>query len=832
MEPQQLAALQTLRQIVETLETEASATPTPAQCGATQGIDAPAPENPTPQRPSIQRQIIRSRALEQPRTALKVEAPIWVVDDASPLSEEIVRALVNNGYSAKIISPTNCDIPQCLGGLLIPAPAIGTDSDFLRDAFSLLQRCAPALHTAATDAAAIFFTLSRLDGNFGFTPGSMLQDPLSGGLAGLSKTAAHEWPDITCRALDIDPFMPLEQQVAQVVYELEHTGPVEVGISSSGTTTPMLEDADLAAQTASMNLTNDDVVIISGGGRGVTAEVALHLAQSAQPALLLLGRSPLPETEESWLKSATNAAEIKQALLQNATTKLSPKQIGAQCSAILNQRELRTNIARLEAAGSKVIYQALDIRDAEAVHAAVAQARQQGTIRGIVHGAGVLADRKIEDKTAEQFDLVYSTKIAGLQALLQATVDDNLEFIALFSSSSGRFGRSGQIDYAVANEVLNKTAQALARQREECRVVALNWGPWDGGMVNAGLKKLFASEGIEVIDLEAGARYLVQELTAVGSEVELVISGSSGGAGGNTPEPRPAQTAIPQLPNSVLQIPVSCTHIPALRDHVLNARAVVPTALSAEWLALGAMHTYPGMTFFGFDNLRICRGITLEQGAEQHIELRCGQMQPAKADVGTYMVPMQICDATSGQVYSSAEVILADSLPAKHLSPLVLDVSDSAQEDHSSIYADTRLFHGPAFQGLRQVLGLDNTGINAMAHNAATPAEWMRSPLRQTWLSAPLLLDCSFQLMILWCHATQQKGSLPSYIRRYRQYVESVPADAMEIRCCINTCTAAMVEADIDFIAPESNQVLARIEGYECTMADSLTSAFAHNTLK
>jgi len=38
-------------------------------------------------------------------------------------------------------------------------------------------------------------------------------------------------------------------------------------------------------------------------------------------------------------------------------------------------------------------------------------------------------------------------------------------FIALFSSSTGRFGRVGQVDYAVANEVLNKTAQAEARRR-------------------------------------------------------------------------------------------------------------------------------------------------------------------------------------------------------------------------------------------------------------------------------------------------------------------------------------------------------------------------------
>ncbi|MFN2256899.1 MAG: hypothetical protein ABR516_00260, partial [Desulfuromonadaceae bacterium] len=84
-----------------------------------------------------------------------------------------------------------------------------------------------------------------------------------------------------------------------------------------------------------------------------------------------------------------------------------------------------------------------------------------------------------------------------------------------------------------------------------------NWGPWDGGMVNAGLKKLFASEGIEVIDLEAGSRYLLQELATPGPEVELVILG----AGADASTEQHLRTPATRLPDRVMQIPVSCTHI-------------------------------------------------------------------------------------------------------------------------------------------------------------------------------------------------------------------------------------------------------------------------------
>ena len=126
----------------------------------------------------------------------------------------------------------------------------------------------------------------------------------------------------------------------------------------------------------------------------------------------------------------------------------------------------------------------------------------------------MLADRLITDKSREQFAAVYGTKVSGLRSLFDATVEDDLRFIALFSSTTGRFGRTGQVDYAVANEVLNKLAQEESRRRPGCRTVSINWGPWDGGMVTPALKKLFAGEGIGLIGLEEGGDFLVREIAA------------------------------------------------------------------------------------------------------------------------------------------------------------------------------------------------------------------------------------------------------------------------------------------------------------------------------
>jgi NAD(P)-dependent dehydrogenase (short-subunit alcohol dehydrogenase family) len=175
-----------------------------------------------------------------------------------------------------------------------------------------------------------------------------------------------------------------------------------------------------------------------------------------------------------------------------------------------------------------VVYFEADGRDAAAVRAAVAAVRRDyGPIRGLVHGAGILADRLIEEKTDEQFETVYSTKVVALRTLLDALGSDDLRALVLFSSSTARFGRKGQADYAAANEVLNKMARSEAARRPRCRVLSVNWGPWAGGMVTPALAHVFEEEGIGLIEPAAGGDYLVRELAGASPEspVEVVVLG-------------------------------------------------------------------------------------------------------------------------------------------------------------------------------------------------------------------------------------------------------------------------------------------------------------------
>jgi NAD(P)-dependent dehydrogenase (short-subunit alcohol dehydrogenase family) len=562
-----------------------------------------------------------------------------------------------------------------------------------------------------------------------------------------------------------------------------------------------------------------EIVVVSGGARGVTAEVAVAVARSTGATLLLLGRSAPPTPEPDWLAGLTEEGEIKRELLAHGGP-AAPKDLGEAYRKALANREVLLTLRRIEQAGGRALYRQVDVRDADAVAAVLAEVRGLGSITGLVHGAGVLADRRIEDKTPEQFANVWDTKVGGLRTLLAATANDPLKAIALFSSSTGRFGRSGQIDYAAANEALNKFAQAEARRRPNCRVVALNWGPWDGGMVTPGLKKVFAGEGVGVIPLAEGAEFFVRELRSEPRPVEIVVL--AGEAPGLTP-PSPA-SALPVA----FEREVSPESVPVLRAHVIAGKAVVPMALSVEWLGHAALHANPGLVFQGCDDLRVLKGLRLDEGERCLVRVRAGK---ATKDGDLYRVAAELrsVGATGKEtLHVAATVVLAAKLPAADTVPPP-PVLKPYGRTIAAAYEEV-LFHGPALRGLTRIDGCSEQGVAAAVTVAPPPSEWLRQPLRGAWLADPLVLDCAFQLMILWSQEVRGAPSLPCAAGRYRQFVRSFPREEVRVAARITRDAGQRIVADIWFL-DKSGAAVARMSDYECVIDPALTAAFRRNQL-
>lgn len=832
IKPEHLGNLQTLGQIVDFLTSIAGAVEDATSVSTQQSSQRT--QQATKSSTAINRQLLKVVPLPvdgmRDRLLLPSGAHIRITDDGTSFCDHLCAEFIERGLQAeKFQLGDSIELPDCLHGLIILTPKSGANDAFLQQAFLIVQQAEAALKSAKGGFLA---TVSRLNSCFGLAPGGKIEDVLSGGLAGLLKTAQHEWPKLRCTAFDLISGLEDRRDIATIlINEAITEGPVEVGVSDHGLHALKLVATPLAAAKGELPVKRGDLVVVSGGARGVTAHVSIALAKSSAATMLLLGRSPFVAIEADWLQGLSTEAAIKKAIIHHAEHKLKPKDVAKEYHLIISQREIRHTLSEIEACGAVACYRSVDLRDADAVHSILAESRaEHGPVKGIIHGAGVLADRLIQDKTIAQFSHVYDTKVCGLRALLVATAEDPLVMMVMFSSSTGRFGRIGQVDYAVANEVLNKIAEEQATQRPNCRVLAPNWGPWDGGMVTPALKKVFSDEGIAVIDLDAGAEYLMQELaTAPGGPVEMVI------LGGDHPvteqaEVEDATHVASRVLSKAFELELSVDNFPFLKSHVMNHLAVLPMAMMIEWMAHAAIHHNPGFHFHGFNDLRVLKGLTLQQGECKKLQLMTGKA--IKSD-GVHIVPVELSTTTAnGQslLHARAKIVVADHLPQSKDSSAAKDLTPWPHDD--GVYDDDRLFHGPDLHAIQQISGYSIDAIHAHMHAAPAPEQWIKQPLRHAWLTDPLILDGSFQLMILWSFERYSIGSLPVFAGRYRQYVDAFPINGAEVRIHVRSQSSHQAKADIEFIDTSNDTLLARIEGYECVMDASLQASFGRRQMQ
>ncbi len=802
---------------------------------------------------SILQPVDLDPAVPRPRLPLPPGGDVVVVGEPDVLTGQVIAQLTQKGLQVRQSVWSDVDRFEAgatTTGLILLAPA-RPDPQVNRLAFQWLQRIGPKLRQAARHGATLCATVARIDGAFGLNHLSAEADPTAGGLAGLVKTARLEWPEVSCKASDLDPaFTDTGAAAAAIADEVSAAGSVEVGIAATHRCALELARTVRRPDGAPFGLGPNDVVVITGGARGVTAEAALALAEAYHPTLILTGRTTPPEPEPEWLAPLMSEAEIKAAIASRLAPGSGPRQIGEQYHKLVAQREVRRTLQRIEENGSRVAYFPVDVADAGAVAGLLGEVRAKfGPITGLIHGAGVLADRRIEDLTTDDFDRVYATKVHGLRNLLQSIGDDELKVLVLFSSITARQGRIGQLAYAVANEVLNKTAQVESRRRPGCRVVALNWGPWDGGMVTPALRKQFESEGVGLISLADGAAFMVEELNAAGKAVEVLALGKRPGTGSGSLSggQRSGTVAVPAAARRSGSAPIvsppgpvqnhdmtvayeraiDLESHPVLRSHVIDSRCVLPMALHVELLAHAAIHGHPGLMFHGFNDLRITQGVKLD--AAESVPLRAFAGKAVRQD-HHFIVPVELRGKRKDGrdvVKSRAEIVLAPALPdpptadgPPQVSPYPLHVERAYRE---------LLFHGPALHGIERLLGIGEIAVMGTARPAPPPAQWIRSPMRSAWVADPLVLDASFQMMILWSREQHGAASLPSFVGRYRQFRRRFEGPvAIVVR--VTRDNGIFARADIDYLDADG-RVIAQMQDYECMIEKSLNQAFGRNQL-
>ena len=849
--PGDMGRLKTVGQIAAYLGASNSVSPTdvkpvetPAEAASTEaGATTAVPESevaPVPLRRRVIK-VVEAPCEDWKTVTIPAGRKVFITDDgtglAAALSDELGKRMIETVLIPLTFLNDKPNFLPAAGLVLIASTQSPSTSGDLKEMFRLASRLGPELVESAARGGAVFASVTRMDGAFGFH-GRGIDHPLQGALAGLVKTAAIEWDTVHCRAIDVAPDWPDTTAVAALVADellnRRQEDPVEIGLDQKRRRTPVLEDAPLPdVAPAARALETGDVVVVSGGARGVTAAIALALAAGAQPKLILLGRSPAPEPVPLWLKELTDEAAVKRAVLNhefNGTP--TPVQLESAFRRHMANREIASTLAAIRKTGSEAHYLSVDVRVADAVRRSIDLVRAtHGPVRAVVHGAGVLEDRLIVDKKPEQFERVFDTKVKGLENLLAATAQDPLRHLVLFSSVTARIGNRGQADYAMANEALNKIAQQFAILHPHCRVKAINWGPWEGGMVSAGLSQEFRRRGVELISIASGARYLVDEMCRTDDPAVEVVVGATFSGVDVRKVPR-VGTAVSDISKSddaaglslTFQRDLDIKNHPVLRSHVIGGKAVVPLALMTEWFAHGALHENPGLLLQGLDDIRVLNGIKLDRG-KKHIRLMAGK---ARRKQGAYEVPLELRDGVHGNVeviHSRARAILVDELPPAPLYRIPAKLTRRPYDRTIAEVYDRILFHGPDMRGLREITHLSADGMVANVAPAPAPSVWVKEPLRNRWLSDPLALDAAFQMATIWCFEEKGAASLPSYCAAYRQYRSRFPAEGVTAVLEITATGEHKMRGTITFLDADGT-VVAQMIGCEAVMDPALQKAF------
>ena len=552
-------------------------------------------------------------------------------------------------------------------------------------------------------------------------------------------------------------------------------------------------------------ISKNSVVLVSGGARGITAQCVIKLAQQYPGNYILLGRTSIHETLPDWTENCPGDAELKRRIMLQLSEngeKPKPQNVDRQFKKIRSQQEVEATLSSIRQTGSNVEYVNVDVSNLAMMKERLAEPIQKyGKVTGVIHGAGSLADRRIEKKTEKDYETVISPKVDGLKNLLTIAPVKNLDFLVLFSSIVGVFGNIGQTDYAIANEVLNKAAYQAKRENPNCRVLSINWGPWDSGMVTPELKRAFAERNMDLIPTDAGAELMVKEITSINEikddPVQIVV--------GAIPT-RPAGELSSDLKIYEIRRNLSLDANPFLLDHKIGSNPVLPATCAASWVASACEQLYPGYTFFQLEDYKVLKGIVFDESlAKEHV-LELTEIE--KTSEGKVKFSARIfSQLKNGKplFHYSLNVILLKNMPPApvHTLPIYANNLEQEQIKGDTLYQDGTLFHGPAFQGVKRVLDISDGRIILECNlPAISPEQQGQFPLQT---SNPFIYDAIVQSLLIWTQQYYQSPCLPSQLVRLEQY-KAIP---FEQTCLVDlqivSHSDTSVVADIQVIDSKGN---------------------------
>ncbi len=537
------------------------------------------------------------------------------------------------------------------------------------------------VHDGAQEEKAVVF-IQFGGGNFGENDKVNIESCCARSFA---STLHLEQPGLRIRILDFDERISADTVSAKVVEEFQTTPIFSIsGYDKSVVRkVPVFQDVQpVLYKKREIAWSPHDVVLVTGGAKGVTAECALEFARRTKAQMILVGRSELPKDSND---------EIVRTLKRFKEERL-------QCQ-----------------------YYSCDVTNLEAVQQLVSKiAKEHGKITAVIHGAGLNTLKRLKQTNPEGAYQETLPKVMGAINICKA-LDKNLPklFVGI-TSVIGVTGMEGSGWYGLANEILNLFLHQFKAEQKETEVIAVAYSVWDeiGMGTKLGSLDWLSQRGISPIPVAEGVKRFMQLVEGdSGSQQTIVVARIAGIDTWRSPQAeykgnlRFIEDIKYHMPNVELiaQAHLNVKDDSYVLDHNWKGTLLFPMAFGLEAMTQAGCYITGTEIIQGlkFRNISLERPITVSQERGARIEIHAQVLETEGSDSKQIEIKIH-CEQTSYKVSHFSAILeinptigVPSYRPAsrvKNKKPIDLDL-------HADVYGPI-LFQGKTFQRLGCVYSL------------------------------------------------------------------------------------------------------------------------------